>query len=326
VRQCPDCAGGGVLTPRNGKCRNCYGSGKVGTIADDIAGGKRPCPVCHGTGLCQTCGGKGLVASSAPSPARPHANAELNPFDDKVAIRLAYPKCGDVDWFEWRFLGRLKDPVCGHAWYAGSGLYALMQIRAAFGAGKRFAKYMTSGISGELAWLARGMGWFVGTILGIGIRLEFGVLMIPVQAIAGLCQPKKVRSEVVSRSIVIGVSAIAAGIGIFAIHSTSGDASPIQSALARELIGAWSDGIATVHFMQDGTVDEMSVKGTIPGRYVISGSDIIFKFSNVTTTEHVLSSNGGVIKYLITKRLGTDGVDYTRATDSTMVRSMVKRP
>lgn len=74
-------------------------------------------------------------------------DAELNPFDDKVAIKTACPNCRELDWFEWKFLGRLTDPVCGHSWYAGSGAYALMQLRAAFQFGARFGKYMTSGTS-----------------------------------------------------------------------------------------------------------------------------------------------------------------------------------
>ena len=39
-QQCPDCASGGVFGVGNGKCSKCYGGGKAGTIADDIAGGE----------------------------------------------------------------------------------------------------------------------------------------------------------------------------------------------------------------------------------------------------------------------------------------------
>ncbi len=46
TQQCPDCADAGILGTGNGKCAHCYGIGKIGTIADDIAGGKRPCPHC----------------------------------------------------------------------------------------------------------------------------------------------------------------------------------------------------------------------------------------------------------------------------------------
>src|SRR4051794_726761 len=127
MQQCPDCASGGVFGVGNGKCRKCYGSGKTGTIAAEIASGKYSCPLCRGTGKCPACAGKGLIPASTSSPKRPHANDELNPFDDKIAVRLSCPECGDVDWFEWKFLGKLTDSVCGHTWYAGSGLYTAMQ-------------------------------------------------------------------------------------------------------------------------------------------------------------------------------------------------------
>lgn len=154
--------------------------------------------------------------------------ADLNPLDDKVAIKTVCPNCGALDWFEWKFLGRLTDPVCGHTWYAGSGTYALMQVRAAFGAGRRFSKYMTSGISGEGAWIAKAMGWFIGTILGIGMRLEFGLLMTPIQAIAGLCQSQKSKGEVISRSIVVGVFVVAVGLTAYVIGQGSPSGLSVQ--------------------------------------------------------------------------------------------------
>src|ERR1035441_3631516 len=58
-QQCRDCASGGVFGVGDGKCSKCYGGGKVGTIADDLAGGKSSCPRCHGTGKCPTCVGDG---------------------------------------------------------------------------------------------------------------------------------------------------------------------------------------------------------------------------------------------------------------------------
>jgi hypothetical protein len=222
MQECPDCERPGIFGAGNGKCRKCYGSGKAGTIADDIAGGKRPCPLCHGTGKCQTCGGSGRVSSTAPPPKRPHAEEELNPFDDKVAVRMACPKCGDTDWFEWKFLGKLTDPVCGHTWYVGSGFYTLMQIRAIVKTSTRFAKQGTKGGSGgQGAWIGKILGWFVSLVFGFCIRLEAALFAIPIQAIAGLCQPNKERAEVVSRSIVVGVFVVAAGIGIFALHQAT---------------------------------------------------------------------------------------------------------
>jgi hypothetical protein len=210
TRQCPDCAGGGVFGVGNGKCSKCYGIGKTGTIADDIAGVKPGCTRCHGTGKCPRCGGGGLVSYSPPP--RAHANTELNPFDDKVAVRCHCPKCGDLDWFKWKFLGRLTDPVCGHSWYVGSGAYTMMQIRAALAAGDKCAKYGTSGISGEAAWIGKAVGWITGIILGLAIRLEFGLLMIPIQALAGLSQAKKTTSDIVTRVIVLCVALAGGGI------------------------------------------------------------------------------------------------------------------
>ena len=139
-------------------------------------------------------------ANEARKPA-----AELNPFDDKVAIRTVCPNCGALDWFEWKFLGRLHDPVCGHSWYAGSGIYAAMQIRAGFGAGNKFAKHITSQ-AGEGAWLLKAPFWCMGLIIGLAIRLEFGLLMIPVQAIAGLFQSHKTRTDIISRSVALSSS------------------------------------------------------------------------------------------------------------------------
>jgi len=210
TQRCPDCASIKVSGGGNGKCSACHGGGKVGTIADDIAGGKRNCERCHGTGQCRTCGGTGVLAAVAP-PKRPHADEDINPFDDKVAIRRVCPKCGALDWFEWKFLGRLTDPICGHSWYVGPGTYAVMQIRAAFAAGGKGAKYFTSGVSGEGAWIAKGMGWFMGVLLGLGIRLEFGLLMIPIQAFAGLFQAKRNVSDIVTRVFVL--AATLAGLG-----------------------------------------------------------------------------------------------------------------
>lgn len=156
-------------------------------------------------------------------------DADITPFDDKVAIKTACPNCRELDWFEWKFLGRLTDPVCGHTWYAGSGTYALMQLRAAFQFGGRLAKYMTSGTSrssasaGEAAVgsLARGMFWILGGLLGVGIRLEFGVLMIPIQAVAGLFQPKKTNAEITARVVALAVTLGGLGLGFYELQHAS---------------------------------------------------------------------------------------------------------
>jgi hypothetical protein len=190
-KPCPDCAAPVIVGNRgDGRCATCYGGGKTGTILDDIAGGKPACQKCGGSGRCPTCRGQGVV-SVAEIRQRPHADAELNPFDDREAIKLHCPNCGDVDWFEWRFLGKLRDPLCGHEWYTTTGVYTTKQIRAAFQLGGKLVKYFKHGISGEGAWIARGMSYLVALPLGIGIRLPVGVVMIPIQAIVAHNSHKK---------------------------------------------------------------------------------------------------------------------------------------
>ncbi len=110
--------------------------------------------------------------------------AELNPFDDKVAVKIVCPNCNALDWFEWKFLGKLTDPVCGHTWYAGSGQYATIQIRAVFSAAGRTIKYMNTGVGkGESAAIAKVVGGFTGATFGIAFRLPFAIIMIPIQAV-----------------------------------------------------------------------------------------------------------------------------------------------
>src|SRR5947209_7647019 len=111
------------------------------------------------------CGGTGIVSIS--DKPRPHANSELNPLDGKVAVRTQCPRCGAIDWFEWKFLGKLADPVCGHAWYAGSGTYTSRQISAISEMSGKFIKYMNHDVSGEGAWIAKVLGGFTGVVFGI---------------------------------------------------------------------------------------------------------------------------------------------------------------
>jgi hypothetical protein len=150
------------------------------------------------------------------------ADADHNPFDDKVAIKTVCPNCGELDWFEWNFLGKLNDPFCDYTWYASSGTYVLMQFLAAFQAGRKFSKYLNSGISrGEGAWIAKVLGWSTGILLGISIRLEFGLLMTPIQAIIGLCQSRKSKTEVISRSIAVVVSVSALAVIAYVLQQSS---------------------------------------------------------------------------------------------------------
>lgn len=193
--------------------------GIAGNTAEAIFGMLHDDPGGHYTaGYHDGAAGKEFKPPSAQAPVRKPA-ADVNPFDDKVAIKAVCPNCGALDWFEWKFLGRLTDPICGHSWYVDSGTYTGMQIRAAFAAGGKGAKYMTSGISGgQGAWIGRAMGWFMGVILGLGIRLEFGILMIPIQALAALFGAKTA-SEIVTRLVVLAVTLGGLGFGIYKIHN-----------------------------------------------------------------------------------------------------------
>jgi hypothetical protein len=196
--------------------------GLAGNTAEAVFGMMKDDPGGHyGAGYRDGASGKEFKTPSARVPLRKPA-AEVNPFDDKVAIKTVCLHCGALDWFEWKFLGRLTDPICGQSWYVGPGTYTGMQIRAAFAAGGKGAKYLSSGVSGgQGAWIGRAMGWLMGVLLGLGIRLEFGVLMIPIQALAGLFQAKKTTADFVTRIVVLAVTLGGLGIGIYQIQHAS---------------------------------------------------------------------------------------------------------
>jgi hypothetical protein len=61
----------------------------------------------------------------------------------------------------------------------------------------------------------------MGTLLGIGIRLEFGLLMTPIQAIVGLCQPQKSKADIISRSIFVGIFVTVLGVVAYEIKQGS---------------------------------------------------------------------------------------------------------
>jgi hypothetical protein len=210
----------------------------------------------------------------------------LNPFDDKVAVRVHCPKCGALDWFEWKFLGKLTDPVCGHTWYVGSGFYIAMQLRAIVKTSARYAKHGTQGPSGEGAWIGKILGAFGSLVFGFCIRLEGAAFMIPIQAVVGLCQPNKEKSEVVSRSVVVGVFALTVGVGVFllaaggggfrAVHNSISPAgsSPLILAVldlpdnapnSQKILGRWistaGEDLVQPEFFANGRMREMSESG-----------------------------------------------------------------
>jgi len=54
-QRCPNCSQ--TLLKGDGKCPDCFGTGtNVSLVSDDPK-----CPKCQGTGICQRCGGHGLV-------------------------------------------------------------------------------------------------------------------------------------------------------------------------------------------------------------------------------------------------------------------------
>ncbi|HEX3747049.1 MAG TPA: hypothetical protein VHW09_24100 [Bryobacteraceae bacterium] len=160
---------------------------------------------------------------SPPIEVREPPAAE-NRFSKKTAVKTNCPNCGVLDWFEWKFLGRLTDPVCGYTWFAGSGTYAWMQLRASLLSGAETARYFTSELSGQseiMASVFKGLGWLLGAVLGTFIRLEVGLPMVPIQAVVGLCHDRDKKHP--GRYIALVLSGIAAIVITYAIrHNPSG--------------------------------------------------------------------------------------------------------
>jgi hypothetical protein len=191
---CPDCDSVVVLAVPdrgNGKCRSCHGIGTAHDLGSTFTGQRSPCSHCKGSTKCQTCGGSGTIPAKVK---RPRAQTDTNPFDDKIAVRALCPGCGDVDWFEWKFLGKLTDQVCGCSWYVGSGTYTRQQLRAVIQSGGKMAKDLTRGVAGEESLVGglvgKLIGGFGGVVIGIAFRLPFAIIMVPIQAIVRISVSK----------------------------------------------------------------------------------------------------------------------------------------
>lgn len=151
--------------------------------------------------------------------------AVKNPFGKKTAIKTICPNCGAIDWFEWKFLGRLTDPVCTYTWFAGSGTYAWMQLRAALMFGAETVQHFTSGqpktnssmITEAFDWMFGCMMWLFGAILGIFVRLEVGLPMVPIQALVGLGHDQD-KKHAYNRYIALAISCVAAIVISYAIR------------------------------------------------------------------------------------------------------------
>jgi len=64
--KCPDCDGPAILGPGgDGKCSDCDGTGLESNLFDafakSLSGDDQKCETCSGTGVCQTCGGEGVL-------------------------------------------------------------------------------------------------------------------------------------------------------------------------------------------------------------------------------------------------------------------------
>lgn len=67
IVKCPDCYGDNILDSDcgNGECKPCRGYGYIQGFLEPLQkamqGEDQECPVCHGTGICQTCKGDGFL-------------------------------------------------------------------------------------------------------------------------------------------------------------------------------------------------------------------------------------------------------------------------
>ncbi len=97
------------------------------------------------------------------------------------------PNCGDIGLFRWDFLGRLTHD-CGAAWYVSTWAYLGRQISRSFGWGKAFAIATVSPDDDDSAGavIAGLFMLLVGFLCGLAIRLPFGLLMTPIQAVVKL--------------------------------------------------------------------------------------------------------------------------------------------
>jgi hypothetical protein len=99
-------------------------------------------------------------------------------------VGTACPRCGATGDFRSRFMGRLRHPACGHAWYLDPGRYLLHQMKLAFHAGGG------AGASASSDAERRGGGGtgagIAGFLIGGLARLALGICLVPIQAIVFL--------------------------------------------------------------------------------------------------------------------------------------------
>jgi hypothetical protein len=85
------------------------------------------------------------------------------------------PACGLTAYFRFHFLGRFRHSTCSRSWYLTTGRYAGRQFRRALAAGVDMG-----GSPDEKAGLLARMAAF---LLGAWMRLAFGLLTVPLQAL-----------------------------------------------------------------------------------------------------------------------------------------------
>lgn len=98
------------------------------------------------------------------------------------------PKCNAPGAYKFHFMGKLKhDPGCGWSWHMGPGNYSATQLGKVFHAGMSAGGGIMSESKDKTSSC---IGGIFGFIFGSLFRLFFAVLMIPIQAIVSLTQPK----------------------------------------------------------------------------------------------------------------------------------------
>lgn len=65
MEDCPDCDGTRVFGGGDGKCSDCHGTGReldpLTAFTEALSGQSQKCDTCDGSGVCQTCYGKGYL-------------------------------------------------------------------------------------------------------------------------------------------------------------------------------------------------------------------------------------------------------------------------
>lgn len=98
------------------------------------------------------------------------------------------PNCSATGAFKWHFLGNLRHPNCGYAWYVEPGSYIGAQLRGVVHTGMSAGAGMSDQEKESKA--AGCMAGLLGFMFGAIFRLVFAVVMIPIQAIFSLTQKK----------------------------------------------------------------------------------------------------------------------------------------